>query len=366
MNPAALTRACLASLALLALAACERDEHERLVRQIEEAKQRELELTNPPPVQQPAPNKRPEDSLTDLREDQRLVLFCAGDLRDPVQAMQLRILQTTVPALASGLVLKHLDAAGEASLQLRHLQAAAKAKPTLLIVQALEGRLTSALLQDLRSTGTVVFGLDSNLPAEACDQCAFVDQKKLGALAGEVALAALKRKAQEEGQSQVTGRIVQITSIDDATTAKDQRAGLEEALQKESGVVLVHDAPGEWTREGAGQRIAEALRLQGQFDVVIAQSDAMAQGVSEALTAAGKREQVLIISIGGLRQPDGGVELLRQAAIDAVILHPLPMEKLYPALQQFATQPGFKPAPLRDELAPGILTPKNLNDALRR
>lgn len=368
MNPGPLTRALLIFAAYMGLAACEKDPNDRVLELSERARLTSVS-TEEPSTSSPAAAespKRPEDALFQLKQDQRLVLFCAGDLRDPVQATELGILETAVPALGKGLILKHLDASGDASLQLRHLQTATKAKPAVLIIHPLEERLTSALLQDLRAAGTIVLGTDGRLPAEACNQCAFVDQKKLGGLAGEVVIAALKRKAQEEGRTQITGRVVQITSLDEAPSAREQSIGLMQALQSETGIVLVHDAPGEWTSEGAGMRVTEALRLQGQFDAVIVQSDAMALGVSEALTAAGKREEVLIVSVGGLRQPDGGVDLLRRAVIDALILHPLPMEKLYPALRDLASKPDFHPPPLRDELAPVIVTPKNLNDALRR
>ena len=357
-----LLRTSFAVTVVLLLSACEKDENERILDQIERARTAPM-VRQPPPLRTEGPAfLRPEDRLSQISEGQSLILLCAGDLRDPVQAAQLRILESAVPALGRGLVLKHLDAAGEAAMQLRQLQAAARVKPPVLILHALETTLTPAVVQDMRAAGTVVLSTDGGLPQEAWDQAAWVDQRKVGAAAGDAILAALRRKAEAEGRSEVTGRIAQITLFEETTTTKARTEGLLSILQEAPGVILVHDAPGEGTKEGAELRLQEALRLQGHFDSLLVHSDTMAAAISEALSAAGLRESTLIVSIGGLRERNSGVELLRRGEIDVLIAHPLPMEKLYLALQRLASEPGHKPAVMREELPPLTLTPKNVND----
>lgn len=365
MKPGNLVRLCLALLPGLLLCACEKDENTRILDQIERARNSPDIKLVPTPAQPGLPPQRPEDALGSLQEGQRLVLLCAGDLRDPVHATQLRILQSVVPALGNGLVLKHLDAGGDAAMQLRHMQAAARVSPAVLLVHALENQLSAAVLQDLKSASSIVLSTDALLPAEAWNQRAFVDQKKVGTAAAEVILAALRRKAADEGRSEVSGRVAQITLLEDTPDTKARTEGLLNALKTEPGVILVHDAPGEGTKEGAELRLQEALRLQGQMDAIVVHSDTMALAVSGALSAAGLRESTLLVSIGGLRDRNNGIDMLRRGLVDAVIAHPLPMEKLYPTLRTLAEDPPFKPAPLDEELLPVTLTPKNVDDLAR-
>jgi ribose transport system substrate-binding protein len=365
MKPSALLRRSLFALAWLSLTACERDEDSRLLEQIERARTApKLHLSDEKGADATS-SKGTGDQLGDLQKGQRLVLYCAADLRDPVQTTEWRILQSVIPALGSGLVLKHLDAAGDAGAQLRHLQAAARATPAVLIFHPLEFVLSAALLQDIRASGTVVLAAAQGLPADAWDQCAYVDQEKVGAAAADVILAALKRKAESAGQTEVTGRVVQISLFEDSTMTKLRTAGLEKGLLTTPGVRLVHDAPGEATREGASARLAEASRLQGTFDAILVHSDVMALAISDALSAAGRREDTLIVSIGGLRDRVNGLELLRQGSIDALIGHPLPMEKLHTALVQIAADADHRPGSAQEELPPVVLTPRNMNDRPR-
>jgi ABC-type sugar transport system substrate-binding protein len=236
-----------------------------------------------------------------------------------------------------------------------------------LILHPVEGKLSSALVQDIRRSGTRVFGLDQRLEASACDVLAYVDPKRAGQLAGDVAVEALRRKAADSGTpgAPVVGRVVHISMDEESSRGRLHFEGMMEALKVEPGIVLVHDAPALWTREGGAARIQDALRLQGQFDVVVGQTDAIAHGASEALVEAGRREDVLMVAIGGLRGPDGGVELLRRVIVDAVVRHPLPMETIYPHLAALAKDSGYKPTSEPTEMIPTLLTPANLEDALR-
>jgi ABC-type sugar transport system substrate-binding protein len=308
-----------------------------------------------------------EAALAPVTENQRLLLYCAADLRDPTQLAQLIILEDTVPALGNGLILRHLDAAGDAGLQLTQLQAAKKAKPAILIAHPLEGRLTSAILQDITTAGTLVLGLDVSVEPAKGATTAYVDDRKAGALAAQHIITALQRKAADSAASGATvkGRVVQILADEANSLSQNISQGLTEALRSQPGIQIVHEAPAFWSKQGAAARIDEALRLQGQFDIVVAHTDEIAEGVSEAVSAAGKREDTLILSIGGLRGPGGGVEQLRNSLIDAVIYRPLPMESLYQTLVQAAADPTYRPNGEKHELEPILLTPKNLEEALQ-
>ena len=306
-----------------------------------------------------------ERELLKIKQTSRLVIYCAANLQDPVESAQWGILRAAVPALAADFVAKHVDGAGDAGKQLTQLQMVQRVKPTVLIVQPVAFKAISALLADIRQSGTIVLGLSEALSADSCDRQAHVDELAVGTMAGEIVLEALKRKAAAEGQTKVTGRVVQLTSSEDAQASQQQSEGLQTALKAAPDVVLVHDAPAFWKKEEASLRVQEALRLQGQFDVVVAHTDAIAQGASEALSQAGKREQTLIVGIGGMRGPEGGIALLQRGVIDAVVRHPFPLEKLYPELQKIAADPNYRPSGPIEVLKPDFFTPKTVSSALR-
>jgi ABC-type sugar transport system substrate-binding protein len=306
-----------------------------------------------------------EREFLKLKQTSRLVIYCAADLQDPVESAQWGILRAAVPALAADFVAKHVDGAGDAGKQLTQLQMVQRVKPTVLIVQPVAFKAISAMLTDIRQSGTIVLGLSEALSADSCDRQAHVDERAVGALAGQIVLQALMRKATAEGKSKVTGRVVQLTSSEDAAASELQSEGLQTALKAAPDVVIVHDAPAFWKKEEASLRIQEALRLQGQFDVVVAQTDAIAQGASEALSQAGKREETLIVGIGGMRGSMGGIALLQRGVIDAVVRHPFPLEKLYPELQKIAADPNYRPSGTIEVIKADFFTPKTVGGALR-
>ena len=345
---------------LVLLAGCEESEEDKVAR-VERAVQAQKDAMQKPesapgPQQPTAEEKAAEDTT------KKLILYCASNLADPFLRLQSTLMQAAVLQI-DGYRFKTLDAAGDAGVQIGQLNKALGERPAFLIVSPLEVRLTAGLTENFRNDGSVVIGLDERLGVGACTSVVFVSQKKLGQQAGKLVVEALKRKAADENKPQVTGRVVHLLGDAASFAVKARSEGFHEALKAEPGIVVVHEAPGGWTREGAKARTEEAVRLQHEFDVVFAHNDAMAQGASEALSASQMRERVLIVGMdGGM---DGGLDLLRKSVIDATIRQPMPMETAFEIIKKIGADKHYEP-PSRTEREPEAVTPVNLDEVLGR
>lgn len=336
---------------LVMLTGCDESDEEKVAR-VERALQAQKEGMAKPVIRPDAE----EQAVANLPK--KLILFCAANLADPFAGLQSRLMQIGVEQL-DGYRFETLDAGGDAAVQLAQLTRAQAQRPVYLIVYPVEVAVTAGLLENFRHSGTTVIGLDERLGEAACNTVAFVSQKKLGRLAGQQVVEALKRKAADENKPQVTGRVVHLLGDATSFASLARSEGFHEALKEEPGIVVVHEAPGGWSREGARARTEDALRLQHQFDVVFAHNEAMAQGAGETLTGAQMRDGVLIVGM------DGGLELVRKSVIDATIRQPMPMETAFEVIKKRLADKNYLP-PARIEREPEAVTPLNLDEVLGR
>lgn len=307
--------------------------------------------------------KAEEAEKSAIEASKKLVLYCAANLADPFQRRQADLMQAAVRTL-EGCRVEVLDAMDDVGLQLDQLNQAKRLKPSWLLFQPVETLIAAAILESMKGGAARIIGLDQRLAASACDSLIFIDQAKLGQQAGELVLAALKRKAEQEGKAQVTGRVVQITGPKGAAVEARSQAFLN-VLRAEPGIIVVHDAPGDWSAKSGGERCEDALRLQGQFDVVFAHNDTMAHGASEALSGAEKRDNVLIVGIDAMGGRDGGLDLLRRCVIDATVWQPMPLEASFSMIQRSLNQANYV-WEAKVEREPEAVTPKTLDDFVKR
>jgi len=355
------------SAVTLALVSCEESDdakQARYAKAMENAKVM-LKVVSASGADDPSKQQRELTPEEKAAEDptKKLIVFCASSLNDPFQRLQADMMRAAVRTL-DGYRYKVLDAAGDVSKQLDILGQVPNQQPVWLLVSPVEDRLSAAVLESMKSSGVKIVALDQRVPESSCEALIFTDQAKIGQLAGQVALKALRRKAETEGKKQVTGRVVQVRGPDDAFVSKARGEAFAEALKAEPGIVLVHDAGADWTPEGGKKCIDEARRLQGTFDVIFAQNDAMARGISEVLTTAQQRDNVLIIGVDGTGGRDGGIDLVRRGVIDATIWQPMPLETAFSLIQKTANDPKFKPEH-RYEREPIAITPRTVDEFLR-
>ena len=291
---------------------------------------------------------------------QTLVLLMAHGQR-PYELAQSQHLARLVFA-RRGFELKTLDAKGDAALQARQLDEALKEKPIALFITPVESDPLLDRVSTAVQAGITVIGLGESAAPLPCSTVLQVDQKELGHLAGELTVRALTRKAEDEGKTDITGRVVELSGDESSPVSKARHDGFTEALQKVPGIVLVHDAPASWTQQGAKDRTQEALRLQSQFDVLYAHNDSMALGA--ATTLGDLRASVLVIGTDAFLGEEGGLTLVNQGDIDATIHQPPLVDLAWQIVLRRIQEPTFMPKPSY-RLSGTPITPKNVNDIRR-
>lgn len=291
------------------------------------------------------------------------VVLSLADAGLPYQRIQTSML-AGLARTAEGYELVARNAGSDAARQSEQLLAAASSGVRAALIQPVDPAALEPALSQLRRSGAIVIGLDGRLVGRGCDTVVYCDQQKVGKLAGDLVVGALRRKAEDEGAAQVAGRIVQLRGSDDDAACAARNDGLVGAIQSEPGIVVVHDAPARWDKADAVERIREAFRIQKTFDVIYAHNDLMALGASQACTEVNRRQDILIVGTDGLGGPGAGLEMLRQSDIDATVHQPLLVDFAWRVVRKMIDDPAFKPKPAY-ELQPVVITPKNLDDVTR-
>lgn len=103
------------------------------------------------------------------------------------------------------------------------------------------------------------------------------------------------------------GKVVHIDGVPAAITAQNRKKGMERALQEYPGIELIASQPGNYRRLPAVQVFENLMQAHPVIDGVIAANDDMAVGVVEALEAAGRGGQTLVVGIDAI--PDGAAKI---------------------------------------------------------
>jgi ABC-type sugar transport system substrate-binding protein len=237
---------------------------------------------------------------------------------------------------------------------------AIQARAAFLMVFPQDAAKLAPVLREAVAGGARVFVFSQDMPEDAGTSAIFTDERKLGQIAGEYVVSALKAKAQAEGLPVPTGRVVMLRGDDDNAACQRRAEGFLSALQPYPGIVLVHDAPADWNEKSAGDRAREALRIQKQFDVIYAQNDLMAAGAAEAAReiSAEARDTMLILGTDGVPGKGTGVAMVINGELDATVYQPPLVDIAWREMQAMLDQPETA-VRKRIQAKPFMITPEN-------
>lgn len=301
--------------------------------------------------------------------EKRLHFAIAVDsLTNPMRNYQVTLLERLIRSRA-GIDLTVLDARDEASTQVTQLKKIAEDPLDCLMIFPRDLEACGPLLRTMKTAGALVIVLGVEAPADVCTTSLHTDERKLGQIAGEFVVNALKRKAEGEGSAQVKGRVVHLTGAEDSPITRERTAGFTDALKALPEVVLVHEAPANGNEKEAAERIKEALKLQHTFDIVYAQNDLMARGASAAIkeSDASARDSMFILGTDGATGKGGGMEMLLQGDMEATLYYPPLVDKAWQLVKQALEDPAFKTRIEKSyRLKPFVMTPESAEAILRK
>ncbi|WP_294405020.1 substrate-binding domain-containing protein [Prosthecobacter sp.] len=354
---------------LLLLAACDPSDGPDVEKAISDLEKQKLQKTanpdtapTPPASDLPSPGILAATGLA-AKDERAEIILLLPDSRIAMQEFQRNGLAMLVGRKA-GYKLTTSDAAGSSTKQIEQFRQAIAAKPAAIIVSPIDPPAVAALIVEAQTHGIIVIGLDKRMVNEGCTSVVFTDQRKVGRMAADTVVEALKRKAAEENRTEITGRVVQLRGAADSFSTNEIAEGFSEGLRPQPGVILVHDAPADWSTETATKCTTEAFNLQKIFDAIYAQSDAMAVGAAKAAETAGQRDNVFIVGTDGLSGQKRGIELVRMGEIDASVVQPALVDLALQIITKMRSDNTFKPQ-LSYEIQPVVIMPRNVEQMLR-
>lgn len=282
-----------------------------------------------------------------------------SDARMPFQRAQAQFLNL-LDAQDAEHELVMQDARGSSARQLTQIESLLSTPPSVLLLQPIDLPSLTSSLTTLKSSGIRIFVVDppsSVKPSSELEAIFACDPREIGRAAAKIALNALSKRANDRGDPIPKGRILEIRGADDSAWSSAVHAGFAECLPPNASIILVHDTTADWTSANVQPRYTEALRLQKSIDVVFAHDDFLAQAAHFAATAAGTRDDTLIIGINGFAGAEGGLEMMRRNEIDATVQRPFLVDT---AWQQLSKSPDSDHTS-EVQLKPRAIVPSDLD-----
>lgn len=118
------------------------------------------------------------------------------------------------------------------------------------------------------------------------------------------------------------GNVVEIQGSAGASAAIDRHKGMENVLADHPEVKVVAEQVGDWARGNALTAMRDVLQRfgKGKIDAVFAHNDEMALGVQQAVSDAGRADEIAIYSFDG---QESAFQAIKDGKIASTVIYPL-------------------------------------------
>ena len=218
------------------------------------------------------------------------------DLKDGAEAM----------AEEMGVEILTVDAQDDAASQLSSVEDLLIKQIDVLIVNPVDGNAVVSAITAANDAGVPVITVDR--AAEGGDVVSHIasDNVAGGEMAGDFI-------AEQLGQE---GMVVELQGIPGTSAARDRGKGFNQSMDKYSGMEVIARQPAGFDR-AEGMTVMENI-LQGnpEIDAVFAHNDNMALGAMEAIAAAGRSDEIMIVGFDAI---DDAVEAVKEGEMAATV-----------------------------------------------
>lgn len=276
-------------------------------------------------------------SSTSSKPLQRIAMLCAQTERS-YELAQAQYLARLVGG-REDCELQTWDAKKDPAQQQKQLQEALDIRPIAILFNPVAGADLDEGLRQAKQAGILLIGLGESAMVLPADTHLRVDQRQLGRVAATMISEALGRKS--GNASAPSGKVILLRGEGSDPTTLRRAEGLQQGLSSHASIAIVHEADNPWDGSKTEQIMRDAMRLQPQFDVVLAFSDAIAQAASKTLGE--RREEVMVIGMDGYRGTQGGLTHILEGRIDASIYHPPLVDLAFAILEKRLKNPAYMP-----------------------
>lgn len=216
------------------------------------------------------------------------------DLKDGAEAM----------AEEMGVEILTVDAQDDAASQLSSVEDLLIKQIDVLIVNPVDGNAVVAAITAANDAGVPVITVDR--AAEGGNVASHIASDN--AAGGEMAGDFIAEQLGEEG------KVVELEGIPGTSAARDRGKGFNMSMDKYSGMEVIARQPAGFDR-AEGMTVMENI-LQGnpEIDAVFAHNDNMALGAMEAIAAAGRSDEIMIVGFDAINDAVSAVKEGEMAA----------------------------------------------------
>lgn len=113
-----------------------------------------------------------------------------------------------------------------------------------------------------------------------------------------------------------SGQVAIIEGLPGAAQGEARKSGAQKAFEANQGIELVSVQPGNWDRQTAYDLTANLIQSNPELKGIFCANDVMALGAVEALKAAQKKDQVVVVGVDFI---DEGRESISKGELDATV-----------------------------------------------
>jgi ribose transport system substrate-binding protein len=218
------------------------------------------------------------------------------DLKDGAEAM----------AEEMGVEILTVDAQDDAASQLSSVEDLLIKQIDVLIVNPVDGNAVVSAITAANDAGVPVITVDR--AAEGGDVVSHIASDNVAG--GEMAGDFIAEQLGEEG------KVVELQGIPGTSAARDRGKGFNQSMDKYAGMEVIARQPAGFDR-AEGMTVMENI-LQGnpEIDAVFAHNDNMALGAMEAIAAAGRSDEIMIVGFDAI---DDAVEAVKEGEMAATV-----------------------------------------------
>ena len=205
-----------------------------------------------------------------------------------------------------GIELLVVDAQDDAAQQLSSIEDLIIKQIDILVVNPVDGNAVVSAITAANDAGIPVITVDRG--AEGGDLVSHIasDNVAGGKMAGDFI-------AEQINES---GKVVEIEGIPGTSAARDRGKGFNESMAQYPDIEIIAQQPAGFNRAEGMTVMENILQANPEIDAVFAHNDNMALGAMEAVSAAGRSDEMIIVGFDAI---DDAVEAVEEGELAATI-----------------------------------------------
>lgn len=213
-----------------------------------------------------------------------------------------------------GITCEITDGQGSSETQIANIEDMISGGLDLLVVSpAQEAALTSVVSQAYQS-GIPVVCIDRGITSEDYTTYVHADNYALGSMAADWIAEQFTEKYGEP-----KGKVVVLEGVAGATTTVQRNDGFTERLESEyPDIEIIASQPADFNRATAMTVMEDFLQAYDEIDAVFTHADESTMGAISAIENAGRRDEMLIVSVNGTTE---GIKAIIDGRMDMTVMY---------------------------------------------